>query len=87
MQINYEDFYKVSPDEAIELVDQLERGDEVRSVRDQVVKTSKEIAHETATAGVRRLATEMESVRTIGGETPREDTKPGFRPPVHGDDN
>jgi NADH-quinone oxidoreductase subunit E len=87
MQINYEDFYKVSPEEAVELVEKLERGDEVRSVRDQVVKTSKEIAHETATAGVRRLATEMESLRTIGGETPREDTKPGFRRPVHGDDD
>ncbi|MGH2808834.1 MAG: NADH-quinone oxidoreductase subunit NuoE [Actinomycetota bacterium] len=87
MQVNYEDFYKLSPEEAVELVDKLERGEEVRSVRDQVVKTSKEIAHETATTGVRRLATEMESMRTIGGESPREDTKPGFRPPLHGDDD
>jgi NADH-quinone oxidoreductase subunit E len=87
MQINYEDFYKITPEEAVELVEKLERGEEVRSVRDQVVKTSKEIAHETAIAGVRRLATDMESLRTIGGETPREDTKPGFRRPVHGDDD
>lgn len=53
-QINYEDFYKVTPEGAVELVDKLERGEEIRSVRGEPVKTAKEIAHETATAGLRR---------------------------------
>ena len=85
MQINYEDFYKVTPETAAELIDKLERGEEVLSVRGQPVKSSREISRETATAGVRELAMEMESLRTIGGETPREDTAPGFRPPVKGE--
>lgn len=80
MQINYEDFYKATPEKAIELVDKLERGEEIRSVRDQVIKTSKEIAHETATAGLRWAEAGVEDARTIGGETPRADTAPGFRP-------
>ncbi len=85
IQINYEDFYGVTPDSAIDLVDRLERGEELRSVRGQTVKTAQEISYETATAGVRRLATDMESMRTIGGETPRVDTSPGHRPPEKGD--
>ena len=32
MQINYEDFYNVTPESAAELVEKLERGEEVRSV-------------------------------------------------------
>ena len=80
MQINYEDFYKVSPEEAVEIVDKLARGDEVRSVRAQVVRTSKEISHETATAGLRWAEAGVERSRTIGGETPRADAAPGFRP-------
>ena len=86
-QINYEDFYKVTPERAIKLVDQLERGDEVLSVRGESVKTAKEIAHETATAGLRRPVTGMEEMRTVGGETPRADTAPGFRPKEHGSRN
>lgn len=53
LQINYEDFYKVTADDAIGLVDKLARGDQVTSVRGETVKTSKEISLETATAGVR----------------------------------
>ncbi|MFN2594066.1 MAG: NAD(P)H-dependent oxidoreductase subunit E [Actinomycetota bacterium] len=81
LQINYEDFYKVTPEQAGELVDRLERGDEVRSVRGEVVKTSREIARETALAGARLPGTAGDhSARLIGGETPRADTAPGFRP-------
>jgi NADH-quinone oxidoreductase subunit E len=84
IQINYEDFYRVTPESAVELVDKLERGEELRSVRDEPVKTSREISRETATAGVRAMAGEMEEMRTIGGETPRADTAPGHRPPEKG---
>lgn len=84
IQVNYEDFYRVTPESVAELVDKLERGEEVRSHRGQVVKTSREVSRETATAGVRRLAGPMEEMRTIGGETPRADTAPGHRPPEKG---
>jgi NADH-quinone oxidoreductase subunit E len=84
IQINYEDFYNVTPESAVGLIESLERGEEVRSVRGQPVKSSKQIARETATAGVRRLSSEMEELRTIGGETPRADTAPGHRPPEKG---
>lgn len=84
IQINYEDFYNVTPDDAIELVERLERGEELRSVRGQLVKTAPEISHETATAGVRAMSMEMEDMRTIGGETPRADIAPGHRPPEKG---
>jgi NADH-quinone oxidoreductase subunit E len=81
LQINYEDFYKVTPEDARSLIDRLERGDEVTSVRGQTVKTSREIAHETALAGARLPGTTGDhSARLIGGETPRADTAPGFRP-------
>lgn len=53
MQINYEDFYRVTPDEAVALVDRLRRGEQLRSVRGEPVKTAKEISYETATAGLR----------------------------------
>ena len=84
IQINYEDFYAVTPESAVQLVDKLERGEEVRSVRGQPVQGSKEIARETASAGIRALAGDMEELRTIGGETPRVDTAPGHRPPEKG---
>ena len=84
MQINYEDFYKVTPEAAAELVDKLGRGEEIRSVRGEVVKDSRAISRETARAGVRHTPDEMESLRTIGGESPRVDTAPGFRPRVEG---
>jgi NADH-quinone oxidoreductase subunit E len=87
MQVNYEDFYKVSPEEAVELVDKLDRGEEIRSVRGQSVRTAREISYETATAGLRETAVPLGSARTIGGETPRLDTAPGFRPPEKGTSN
>ena len=85
IQINYEDFYNVTPESAVALVDQLERGEELRSVRGEPVKSSKELSRETAIAGVRRMSMEMEHMRTIGGETPRADTAPGHSPPEKGD--
>jgi NADH-quinone oxidoreductase subunit E len=85
IQVNYEDFYRMTPVEAIEIIDKLERGEVVLSVRGDVVRTSKQIAHETATAGLRVPGTAGDhSARTIGGEVPRPDTAPGFRPPVTG---
>jgi NADH-quinone oxidoreductase subunit E len=86
MQINYEDFYRVSPDDAVHAVEGLRRGDEVRSVRDQPIKTAKEIALETATAGLEIPGGPPEVARTVGGESPRRDTAPGFRPKEAGTD-
>ena len=83
-QVNYEDFYNLTPETAVELVDKIARGDDVTSVRGQTVRSSKEISRETAMAGVRSLAGEVEDMRTIGGETPRPDIAPGFRPPEKG---
>jgi NADH-quinone oxidoreductase subunit E len=84
LQINYEDFYKVAPEAAIELVNALENGKEVRSTRDQPVRTSKEISLEVASAGLRWAEGGVEGARTSGGESPSEDMKPGFRPKVAG---
>jgi NADH-quinone oxidoreductase subunit E len=86
MQINYEDFYKVTPDEVIELIGRLRDGEEVRSVRGEVVKTSTEIARETALAGVRRESEDLvHAARTVGGESQPTDMAPGFRPRVEGE--
>ena len=84
MQINYEDFYNVTPETASDIVDKLERGEEVRSVRDEVLKDSRSISRETACAGLQLPHGDVESMRTIGGESPRADTAPGFRPKVEG---
>jgi NADH-quinone oxidoreductase subunit E len=81
IQVNYEDFYRVTPEAAVEIVNRLARGEEVLSVRGQPVRTHKEISAETATAGlVSPDATEH--ARTVGGESPRRDTAPGTRPKV-----
>lgn len=86
IQVNYEDFYKVGVENASDLVDRLERGDRVTSVRGQVVKTSREIARETALAGAQLPGTAGDqSARLVGGESPRADTAPGFRPKVDTD--
>jgi NADH-quinone oxidoreductase subunit E len=84
LQINYEDFYKVSPEQAVALIDELAAGREVRSVRGEVVKTSKEISRETATAGIRGQAVPQTHQSTMGGESfkPR-DPGPGTRPNPH----
>ncbi|MDP9226459.1 MAG: NAD(P)H-dependent oxidoreductase subunit E [Actinomycetota bacterium] len=88
LQINYEDFLFVTPEDAIALVDQLAGGQSVRSVRGETVKTAREIAREIATAGMRLPEAGVEEARTVGGESPRADTAPGFRPRVegHGED-
>jgi NADH-quinone oxidoreductase subunit E len=86
MQINYEDFYRVSPRGAVALIDRLDEGGEVTSVRGEKVKTQREISYETATTGLRVPGTAGEqTARTIGGESPRADTALGFRPRVTGE--
>jgi NADH-quinone oxidoreductase subunit E len=81
MQINYEDFYRVTPSSVVEIVEGLARGDEVLSVRGAAIRTHKEVAAETATVGlVSPDATEHG--RTIGGESPPVDAAPGTRPKV-----
>lgn len=85
LQVNYEDFYRVAPEDAAALVDRLEAGEEVRSVRGERVKTHSEISLELATTGLRVPGGAGEqSARTIGGESPRVDTAPGTRPKVPG---
>lgn len=84
MQVNYEDFYKVTPEDAVDIVDRLARGEVVLSVRGEPIKTSKEISHETATAGLRRPVMPMEHMPTMGGESPKQDAGPGMRPKVPG---
>lgn len=85
LQINYEDFYSVTPDTAIELVNRISDGRTVTSVHGEVVKTAKEIARETATVGLRTPGTAGDqSLRTIGGETPPADIAPGWRPKERG---
>jgi NADH:ubiquinone oxidoreductase subunit E len=80
MQINYEDFYNVTPQSAVEAIDGLARGGDVRSVRGEPVKTSKEISYEMATTGLGVPTGDVEPARTIGGESPPPDAAPGFRP-------
>jgi NADH-quinone oxidoreductase subunit E len=85
LQINYEDFYNVTPDEARALIDRLEEGQETTSFRGQKVMSSKEIAREIATSGLRVPGTAGDQQeRTIGGESPRADTGAGYRPKVKG---
>jgi NADH-quinone oxidoreductase subunit E len=85
MQVNYEDFYDLTPDKAIDVVERLRRGEDVRAHRGSPVKKSGEISQETACAGLGwKLAHDDEAARTIGGEVPRPDIAPGFRPKVPG---
>ena len=89
LQINYEDFYKVSPQEAVDLVDLLEKGEPVTSVAGAAVKTSKEIARETALPGTRLPSDRgaMGSEMPAGGETGTAQVAEGHRPPVRGGDS
>jgi NADH-quinone oxidoreductase subunit E len=83
LQINYEDFYKVTPDEVVELIDKLNQGDTVQSVWGESVKTHKEISREVALTGARLpVQPESREPAALGTETP--DEGPGFRPPEHG---
>ncbi|MQA99440.1 MAG: NADH-quinone oxidoreductase subunit NuoE [Actinobacteria bacterium] len=85
MQVNYEDFYKVSPEEAVEIADKLTGGDEVRSVAGERVKTAREISYETATAGLRSPGSAGDQTGpVIGGETGAAVVTEGFRPKVTG---
>ena len=91
MQINYEDFYGVSAEEAVALVDKIESGETVTSVAGEPVRTAKEISRETALTGTlsaRGLSGGTvhsgEALSTVGGETPIVD--PAKRPPVLGDE-
>ena len=85
MQVNYEDFYKVTPDDAALIVDKLRRGEQVESVRGEVVKTSRAIARETALAGVGAPVTErIAGGAPFGGQTQPHDAGPGRRPKEKG---
>ena len=85
LQINYEDFYNLTPDGARTLIDRLEEGAALTSTRGQAVQTSKEISREIATSGLRVPGTAGDQTeRTLGGESPRADTAPGVRPKVKG---
>jgi NADH:ubiquinone oxidoreductase subunit E len=87
LQVNYEDFYRVTPEGAASLVDELEAGHDLHSERGERVKTHKEISHEIATTGLGVPASaEAQTARTIGGESPRADTAPGWRPKVRGEE-
>ncbi len=84
IQVNYEDFYDVKPEDVAGLVDGLERGD-LTSSRGESVKTHREVSFETATVGLRSPGTAGDHTgRTLGGETVRADTSPGIRPPELG---
>ena len=84
-QINYEDFYRVTPADIVDLIERIALGDDVRSVRGELVKTSTQIAHEIALAGVREGPEPPHDARTVGGESPATDMATGFRPRVEGE--
>ncbi|MGH2774751.1 MAG: NAD(P)H-dependent oxidoreductase subunit E [Actinomycetota bacterium] len=87
MQINYEDFYNLTPESAVDLVDRIERGEPVASERGETVKTQREVSYETAVAGARLPGTAGDiEARTVGGESPREDMKAGDRPRLRDDE-
>jgi NADH-quinone oxidoreductase subunit E len=84
IQVNYEDFYDVKPEDVGEMVDRLDRG-LLTSTRGESVKTHKEISFETATVGLHSPGTAGDhTARTLGGEALRPDTSPGMRPPELG---
>jgi NADH-quinone oxidoreductase subunit E len=86
-QINYEDFYRATPEGIVELIEKITRGEEVRSVRGETVRTATEISAETALAGVRHGTSADETSRTVGGEVQPPDMGPGFRPRLQGDES
>ncbi len=88
IQINYEDFYNVTPDAAVGLVDSLERGDHVTSVAGERVRTAKEIARQTALTGARHFGRvpAADTQTTFGGETSAQSGQPGIRRPVTGNE-
>jgi len=85
MQVNYEDFYDLTTEKAIDVVERLKRGEDVTAHRGATVRSSREISQETACAGLGwKLPRDGQEARTIGGEVPPPDTAPGFRPKVPG---
>ena len=85
MQINYEDFYKVAPQDVVDMIEKLRKGEEVLSVQGEPVKTAKEISYETATAGLRSPGTAGDQPgRVIGGESGEGVVAEGIRPKVLG---
>lgn len=84
IQINYEDFYDLTPAIAAELVERLAAGHEVLSARGQRVRTSSEISREVAMTGV-GLPDLPADARTVAGEVPAADMAPSSRPKVPGD--
>jgi NADH-quinone oxidoreductase subunit E len=82
LQINYEDFYNVDPDELIIEIEKLRSGDEVLGFRGQRVLTAKEIAREIATIGLQSPGTagDVYEPSTFGGEGFLGEPGPGFRP-------
>ncbi len=87
IQINYDDFYDVTPQDAVALVDKLERGEEVRSAAGERVRTVREISFETATAGARLPGTAGDHrARTVGGEAQPSDFLPDSRPKLSHDE-
>jgi NADH-quinone oxidoreductase subunit E len=89
LQINYEDFYRVTPKEAVEFVDLLAGGGTVKSVAGEPVKTSTEIARETALTGTRLPTERIDHGHEMpaGGETGSAQVATGHRPPVRGGDS
>ena len=80
LQVNYEDFYRVDQEQATLLVEKLRRGDTLYSSRGERVRTSKEIAYETATTGLRGGSAGEHVLDTFGGESMLGQEAPGFRP-------
>jgi NADH-quinone oxidoreductase subunit E len=87
MQINYEDFYNLTPGSAVDLVDRIERGETVAGERGETVRTQREVSYETAVAGARLPGTAGDiEARIVGGESPPEDMKAGDRPKLRDDE-
>lgn len=87
MQINYEDFYNLTPESAVDLVDRIERGETVAGERGETVRTQREVSYETAVAGARLPGTAGDiEARIVGGESPPEDMKAGDRPKLRDDE-
>ncbi len=80
LQVNYEDFYRMDAEQIVLLVERLRRGEDVQSSRGQPVRTSKQIAFETATVGLRSGSAGDQVRETFGGESMLGHEGPGFRP-------
>lgn len=85
LQVNYEDFYSVTPDDAASLIDELTSGKPVNSVAGEPVKTHREISREIAMNGALFDIT-SESLPTAGGESGDAQVAQAHRPRVDGDD-